>query len=512
MKTARILMGVFALAALVGCATNDEGQQNVPGLPSGLETSYLAINLQSADNITRVEYEDGTAAEQLISEATFYFFDAAGNPFSVNANGNYYNVAVTDNGGTQAPNIESMTDPVLVIEKYKGQFPAKVVAVVNYKGTASLSLSDLKNTLTSVGHTDGASFVMSNSVYVDAAGEVVDATALTIDNFQTTSADALANPATIYVERLVAKVSLTAGTAAFNTGVKAGEKEVYAKITGWDLISTNLESYMVKSVDATWVDTDLGFVWNDPAYNRSYWTAKCVAAAASNAFVPAEVVNADGAIEYIGEQVGVANTDRAKYVVAAQLQDADGNPMEIAQWYGYDYIGEEALLAAVAPTLKSKLMLRTGADGSYTYTNIDDSQLALVAGLAGAESYEVSFQLAEGVPTADWYSFDGTTYTAVADPNAVLAAIQPAKIYKDGVTYYYGDIKHLGAEGKSGEFGIVRNHSYKINVTGVSGWGTPVYDPTSQVENPEKPSDKESYIAAQINVLSWAIVTNDVIL
>lgn len=150
-------------------------------------------------------------------------------------------------------------------------------------------------------------------------------------------------------------------------------------------------------------------------------------------------------------------------------------------------------------------------DGT-TYTSIDDSQIQCVAGLLGAESYEVKFQLAEGVPTDNWYSFDGVNYTAVADVNGELAKIEPAKIYNDGMTYYYGDVKHLGAEGKLGEFGIIRNHSYKINVTGVKGFGTPVYDPVYRVEKPETPTDKESYISAQINVLSWRTVSSDVIL
>jgi hypothetical protein len=208
------------------------------------------------------------------------------------------------------------------------------------------------------------------------------------------------------------------------------------------------------------------------------------------------------------EQVGAANTDRTKYIVAGTLQDAEGNAIELAQWYGVDYIGEASLLAAVAPTLKSKLMHLEGT----TYTSIDDSQLECVAGLAGAESYEVSFQLAAGVATDNWFSFDGANYTPVADVNAELAKVEPAKIYKSGMTYYYGDVKHLGSEGKVGEFGIVRNHSYKINVTGVKGLGTPVYDPEYRVENPVTPTDKESYISAKINVLSWRVVSSDVIL
>jgi hypothetical protein len=129
-----------------------------------------------------------------------------------------------------------------------------------------------------------------------------------------------------------------------------------------------------------------------------------------------------------------------------------------------------------------------------------------------AESYEVKFQLATGVETSNWYSFDGSTYTPI-DINAELAKLEPAKIWNDGMTYYYADIKHLAKEkGKIGEYGVVRNHSYKVNIEGVKGWGTPVYDPNQNVEKPVKPTDKETYIAAEINVLSWRVVSQDVIL
>ncbi len=508
MKTKYFFLALAALGA-IACSekVDDGGNKTNPEANVDADKGYLAINLKSTDDVTRADYEDGTAEEQAINNLTFYFFDAAGNPFNVNANGSYYNVAVTDNGDVEAPNIESMTDPVLVIEKYKGEFPAKVVAVVNYTGTTNLSLNDLKNTLTTVGHTSGAQFIMTNSAYVNGAGEVVDATPLSIEHFQTSADKALQNPVTIYVERVVAKVNVKAGDTAFNTNTKVGEKEVYAKINGWNLAATQDESYFVKTVDAAWTDAVLGFVWNDAVYFRSYWTGKTSDAAVSNAFTPALLTNNDDTVEYLGEHVNAANTDRTKYIVSATLQDVDGNAIEIAQWYGTNYIGEEALLAAVAPTLKNKLMLLTTDGGNNVYTSIDDSQLQCVAGLLGAESYEVKFQLAADAPTTGWYSFDGSQYTAVADVNGELAKLEPAKVWKNGQTYYYADVKHLGDA-----YGIVRNHSYKINITGVKGWGTPVYDPNMEIETPVKPTDKETYISAEINVLSWRVVSSDVTL
>jgi hypothetical protein len=92
-----------------------------------------------------------------------------------------------------------------------------------------------------------------------------------------------------------------------------------------------------------------------------------------------------------------------------------------------------------------------------------------------------------------------------------LATVEPAKIWKDGMTYYYADVKHLGSAGTTGEYGIIRNHSYQIAINGVEGWGTPVYDPEAQVV-PVKPTDKETYISAEINVLSWRVVSYEVTL
>jgi hypothetical protein len=391
---------------------------------------------------------------------------------------------------------------VLVVEKYKGQFPAKVVAVVNYQATASLSLNDLKNNLQTVGHTSGTNFIMTNSVYANAAGEQVDATELTIDNFQTTSEKALENPVTIYVERVNARLTVT-GKGVVDTGVELDGEPVYADILGWNIIGNQTESYYVKSIDPAWTDAALGFVWNDAAYYRSYWASKSVSNVVDGDFSYNELTNNDSTVVYLGEQVGT----RATYVVAAQLQNAAGEALEIAQWYGTNYVGEDALLVAVAPTLKNKLMQFDGVD---TYTSIDDSQIKCVAGVAGAESYEVTFQLADGVDATNWYSFDGANYTQV-DANAILKAVEPAKVWKSGMTYYYADVKHLGSAGSVGEYGIIRNHSYKVAIKGVAGWGTPVYDPEANVV-PVKPTDKETYISAEINVLAWRVVSYDVVL
>jgi hypothetical protein len=77
------------------------------------------------------------------------------------------------------------------------------------------------------------------------------------------------------------------------------------------------------------------------------------------------------------------------------------------------------------------------------------------------------------------------------------------------MTYYWTDIKHLGAANKTGEFGVVRNHAYKVNITDIKGYGTPVYDGTTGFIVPDKPEDIKTYVAAEIRILSWRLVEND---
>lgn len=57
---------------------------------------------------------------------------------------------------------------------------------------------------------------------------------------------------------------------------------------------------------------------------------------------------------------------------------------------------------------------------------------------------------------------------------------------------------------KSGDFGIVRNHSYKINVSLVTGLGNGIPYPDDPIVPPTNP--EEYYIGAKIVVLNWAIV------
>ena len=169
-----------------------------------------------------------------------------------------------------------------------------------------------------------------------------------------------------------------------------------------------------------------------------------------------------------------------------------------------------ALKTAVTNTLKYSIYSKSGA----TYTSIQPEDLEIVEAneaTAGTDIkvFEVFFRLTEtAATTKTWCQYhDGKYDPATAEViNKRLAKVQPALKYTKGQTYYYTEIKHLGKPGTTGEFGVVRNHVYQFNIKNVVGYGTPVFDGDTDFETPERPKDIETYVAAEISILSWRVV------
>ena len=138
----------------------------------------------------------------------------------------------------------------------------------------------------------------------------------------------------------------------------------------------------------------------------------------------------------------------------------------------------------------------------------------------GVAANEVYFQLSVAGEAKNWHKLVSGAYKPMAaninnDPNgadatnADLKSVPAAVLYESGLTYYYVDIKHLGAPSSLAEYGIVRNHIYDININSIGGYGSPVYQGTEFIEYPQV-SDQKSYVAAKINILSWRLVNQEV--
>ncbi len=80
------------------------------------------------------------------------------------------------------------------------------------------------------------------------------------------------------------------------------------------------------------------------------------------------------------------------------------------------------------------------------------------------------------------------------------------QLYQDGLMYYNAPIEHLNNEAGAmleAQYGVVRNHWYKVTVEDVSQLGTPIANEESVIV----PQDKDlQYLGASVNVLSWKVV------
>lgn len=515
------LFAMFMAGCLLASCNNDEPNPNAG--TGELETSYIAVSVNSANASTRAEdggYAEGNDSEQKVTTAHFFFFDASGNPFTLNqeslvggSDKANYVVKTIEDAGNKLPNVETITNVVLTIQNLQGEYPAQMLVVLNwdYAGEA-ISLTNLRNTLAdyaaAVENTKG--FLMSNSAYVKGTNTVITATPITIENIASSKSAAMAAPVQVFVERVAAKVTLKENETNFNTGITDPDgKKIYAHIVGWDVNTTLDRSYLVKEIDATWQDAILGFTWNDEPYYRSYW-AKSVAADGENIkydtdFSYAGLTNTVNTGVYCLENTGNKYT---KVVIAAELVDESQNPVQVARLYSEMYTFD-GIKNVIANALKDHYYY---GDETTKHTILPEHIDFFVAGTSGKDSYTVKYRLTEEAAQLKWYYTDdaGKTFTAktAVEVNNYLATLEGAQAW-NGKSYYTVDIEHLGTNHIKG---VVRNHSYVITVDGISGLGTPVYDPNTIVTEPIDPEETTSYVSARINVLSWKIVNQNVTL
>ena len=540
----RYLFITLAALGLLGCAENMT-ETNSP-IKGELERSYISVTLMSDDATSRAEgeeeFEYGDAAERYVENVHFFLFKGDGSAFSVNGSSgkNYLSFTIGSNGtqpgetgnANEGPNVSDVKDKILVFDNYKGEYPAYIVAVLNWDARhiqPSYTLDNLYNTLAAI-RNDNNHFVMSNAVYADMQGKVVRANALTIYNIGKSEAEAMANPVEIYVERISAKVEVEAKgdvegmDATYDIETTVGGAPVYAKVVKWELYNDYNHSIMLKHIyPDTWgMGSEVGFLWNDPNRFRSYWAASYTGSFPNDNHFNWNDGRELSDVAYCGENTRQAVVDgegeitsdpRSKVIIKAQLVDGAGDPVEVAIWYGHSYVGETALRTEVATLLAHELYYLDGGE----YKGIGAADLALVAGGnapegVDAEAYEAVFQLADAALTKEWFTYSNAEgYVAVTSDavNNRLANVEPAMVYNDGMTYYYADIRHMGRANSASEYGVVRNHIYKVNIATITGLGTPVYDPEIDIETPERPSDVNSYVAAEVRILSWKVVKNE---
>lgn len=536
-------MSLLACGGMLACTNEDvTGENNGQG--EGTEVSYLAVNIMNAGGpMTRVDdYVDGKGDESKIGNVRFYLFTSSGAAYNCFTGGvNYTDVDPNPNftDQTDGNNVEKISDAVLVIPNgVQGQLPGKMVTVINDKtASTSMTLDNLKKQIANFGATGENQFVMSNSTYVDGS-KVVCETDLTLNDFATTAEAAKLAPVEVYVERVVAKV--TPNITMTSTTTTGGSekiykvyddtddtKDVYIKINGWALADKSSTSYLCKQLSSSY--TDLGITdWTSASNHRSFW-ANSVAFGTDNtkqnqAWTGITTTLNGTTSLYTQENTPTAvvsflknENDLTKFILAATLVNNTGTAITRITHRGVEYTDKDGLLTQIAqyPQTTDNTPYYVSDGGSYRMISKDDVEFKTATDLGttgtGLDSYRVYVQLKNTVTAL--YNSTGSEITGGVNTynTALRTQANSAMIWESGKTYYYTAIPHLGSDGKLGQYGVVRNHVYQINITEIKGFGTPVYD-SDETIIPVTPADDASYLAAKINVLAWKIVSKDVTL
>ena len=534
MKRIKFLSLALAALALGACSSSDDVAE---GGGNESNTSYVTVNIKNVGApatraLSSSDFEDGTDAENAISSVSFCFFKSDGSAYTMqDEQGQTTNVIkkiVSMNNEPSDFNIEKVSEVVLVLNGKNKVAPSSVIAVVNedLSGTVSKAEAIAKVDDYRLSSTR-TNFVMSNSVYgntkeVSLEGKVWPS-----------QAEAESNPVDIYVERVLAKVSINLNGSDFDDTtvpgatkrIKVGKTslgtDVYALLLGWGVADGNAKSYLVKHLSDSY--TNLGIdPWTTNDYHRSFWADAYTYNRANisyneyknQSFSDPFYTQENTPTTAISAGTDIYNNNTlSKVLVIAQLVDASNSALAISTYRGSEYIGEADVKTAIANFFSTKYYKGDGGSG-YKSIEPSDIELKTVDDLGSAASgdmkrYEVVAQLK--VPSTQFYTYDGTNYNQVTsdDVNTELKK-ERAQVRTEGAAYYYAPIRHLAdTEGALGYYGVVRNHVYKIDITDMKGFGTPVYDP-DEVIIPEVPSDEKVYLATKINVLSWRIVKQTV--
>ncbi len=608
-----------ATLIMAACSDSLDESTNTPVQGPVVGEGYVkvAINMPTTSgNSTRstdngedkadVTLEEGEANEYNVENAILAFFKCnktltSGTPEAQATFVKAYALSKQDLGITGSSETPQVTEQVSVITeapKVSDGEQLYVLAILNNNNTVSANngnltvngtdltststLADLQNEITFTTPTTYQQFVyqftggsdknpqrnqftMTNaplSNQIGGAGTIASAKAYTlvpVTVYDTKAQATAGNVAKIYVERVVAKVTLTTPGNAETINVSGdGNSGDQVQITGWCLNVTNNSTKLVRDVSG-FKETD-GWLAsaseNSPArfagtrgikasfgisgegdYYRIYWAEDCnyTTADLSKDFTTYSGTNAPAA----WNGLSTSTASNACYCLEntmnydQQIQNRTTGVL-IKTSYLTKFQGETQASAKsffICGTSSTKYPQNQigegstsgGTDAFVTYVMTEADKLITTddnkfkgAGLSLIDD------LTSGTYTdiTNVFTFTATDAKLTAQQNAVKAVVgSRISYYKNGDNYYYSSLIRHFQDGEGvgiptsgiasatdytlkhlGRYGVVRNNWYEININSISGPGDPVIP-----EPGEDPDDTaEGYINCTINILSWA--------
>lgn len=563
------LFGLAVIATMTAsCSSNEDLGTAGPGTgtnETGVGYATFTINLPSVSGTRTAdaggaEMNEGTPEEYAVKSATALIFQKYGSD-----EGSYKfveSVTLPIDGWTDDPEDGITTTSKKLTAKLTNVDTKNTYAVLVLLNNKTAS--GVKITLPSVGQSYNewnnnaqlptvTDLAAENDFYMANAPLKVDASPTTLvtidkDNIYPTKekAEAGTSAATVYVERGVAKMSVTApGTKKVTDKATNTETNSTVEFSNWALDITNKKTYAVHNIDG--LSTDFSAIWTTARFtgtnNRVYWGKdpnydKTVLKDADDAsdterdkefnFIKnTSDINLDfGKSTYCLENTfNLANMHQGqttRVIFKAKYAPKNDAGVSLAETDGTFYtIGnmttilkkadlEKAVNAAATSVLSGCTVDYTNLEtegGSHVITTADikdDTGKALVADkdYSGKTGTQIVKEINDKL--------------GLTDGAGRAEAMVGINTYLEGETYYIARVKHFGdvlTKWNSGEnygdnnkqylgrYGMLRNNWYELTVGNVYGPGYPGVPPV----DPTLPDDEnEKYLSVSVKILSWA--------
>ena len=555
------LFGLAVIAAMTAsCSSNEDLGTAGPGTgtnETGVGYATFTINLPST-NGTRAgdpTFEAGDPKEYDVNDATLLIFKEAG------SSENEYTFVESVSLGSMAPWKDPSEPGVTTHAKITAKLNKvnttdKFYALVLLNnGTESSKKVDLPaenqtfsawneaNVINKIANTDDGFYMANAPLYK--ANKVTTLVPIESTKIYPTETQAASNPSTdIYVERGVAKVTVTSASKATKTIADGTYKDDKVTIQDWVLDVTNKKSFPVHKTDGTGYDD----IWSNTDTPTGANNATTLRFVDNNTTTVAKRV-------YWGVD--------PNYDIAA-LNATEG---KTARTENFNYVGKDKLTATTFPSdaqyclentfnldnmmqgqttrvvFKAKYVPKGFTDGAtfymvgkntaiWTEANLKDEIVAAVTKVvASATSTNTTVDLTAAAGGNDItkagnhllalgnISVDGVTLQQ-PDIDAINAKLglkegEGISTYQNAEAYYIARVKHFGVltpweAGQSygtdnlsflGRYGVLRNNWYELAVDKVSG---PGYPDVPDVK-PNVPDDENfKYLSVSVKILSWA--------
>lgn len=549
----------LAFAALtLGACTSDDVVSTGGGKDDGNATGYLsfAINLPSMSGNTRAGwgdtgvFDDGEESEYAVRDARVYFINSEGTIIQTSTPVLSWTGTPSDANVTKVSAVVTLesplTDPasVLVVLNPSSKFLTATEGKTKYSEFNAAIATTAARDFCTINQTSkiAENIMMTNAPIVEddtsegaSAGDKIVQTLvpITASDIKKTEEESVANPVTVYVERVLAKVTVS------STGM-TGPEDATFNVLGWEIDNTNTTTYPVRNTDF-YAEGEKDFLtdskWALSNVNRFYGTAinpvRTYFAEDPNYSTDATfALDADGSGATLNEsQPGycLENT----FDLSRQIGTQATRVLLKASYAPKFGAGESFSGALSGYTAGDKFFIM----GSQPATLYSAQELAKIIEAEVVKDDLYDFTISQGTTpdvdetklkaasatnklaiTADLFK-DGAV-TGDSDAFSELTDALMIKVYDPSATYYEIPIKHFGdaltpwttgsygtnEKAYLGRYGVVRNNWYEINIKSVSGPGDPV-PPTPDGGQIDKDT---RYISFTIKILSWAKRSQDV--